>query len=165
MSLASAAALPATGSISFGGGSLQYTAKNTVDFSSEIKNSSAAVSIDTNGQRVTFAGDVDKSNVGGLTKLGLGTLVLSGNDAYAGGTAVNAGTLMATTTTAIPDGTSLSVAAGGTFIFDPTGTGALPVSAGAVVAGAPVSAVPEPGTLALLIAGAVVAFAAWRKRS
>ena len=39
----------------------------------------------------TFAGTI--SGTGGLTKLGPGTLALSGNNTYSGGTEVNAGTL------------------------------------------------------------------------
>ena len=61
---------------------------------------------------------------------------------------------------AIPDSTSLTVAAGGTLIFDP-GHVAVPytVSPGAV------AAVPEPGTLVLFLAGALLAaVAAWRRR-
>ena len=99
-----------------------------------------------------------------LAKLGANTLILSGTNSYTGGTTVEAGTLLATTNTATPDGTSLTVAAGGTFAFDPLGPGGSPVVAGAVSAVAPVSAVPEPGTLALLMAGAVAAFAAWRRK-
>ncbi len=49
-----------------------------------------------------------------------GTLILSGTDRYTGGTNVDAGTLYVTDTSAIADGTSLIVGAGGTFIFDPT---------------------------------------------
>ena len=70
---------------------------------------------------------------------------------------VNAGTLIATNSDAIADGTSLTVGAGGRFVFDPS-AGAAPVANGAVVA-----AVPEPGTLALLAAGLVVAWGAWRR--
>ncbi|MBS0452586.1 MAG: autotransporter outer membrane beta-barrel domain-containing protein [Proteobacteria bacterium] len=47
--------------------------------------------IDTNAHSATFAQPIDGS--GGLTKLGSGTLVLAGNNAYAGGTTISAGTL------------------------------------------------------------------------
>ncbi|MGA2257779.1 MAG: PEP-CTERM sorting domain-containing protein, partial [Thermoguttaceae bacterium] len=60
--------------------------------------------------------------------------------------------------TALPDGTSLAVGAGATLIFSPLQAGSLvAVSPGAV-------AVPESGTLVLLAASAIVAFAAWRRR-
>jgi autotransporter-associated beta strand protein len=71
-----------------------------------------------------------------------GTLILSGTDTYTGGTNVTAGKLIVTTNTALPDGASLSVGAGGTLIFDPSAAGA-PVAS-------TISPVPEPGTLALL---------------
>jgi autotransporter-associated beta strand protein len=74
-----------------------------------------------------------------------GTLILSGSDSYTGGTTVNAGTLILASNTALPDGTSLTVGAGGAFIFDPS-------LAGAPVAASTISAVPEPGTLLLLVA-------------
>ena len=44
---------------------------------------------------------------------------MSGTNSYSGGTIVDAGTLVATTSSAIPDGTSLTIGAGGTLIFDP----------------------------------------------
>jgi autotransporter-associated beta strand protein len=89
-------------------------------------------------------------------------MTLSGTDTYTGGTTVEAGTLIVNSGTALPDGTSLTVGAGGTFIFDPSFTGS-PVTGSAVSAGG-VSAVPEPGTLALLAAGLVLGIGiAWRR--
>ena len=95
-----------------------------------------------------------------LTKIGTGELILSGTDTYKGGTTVDAGTLAIKTASALPDGTKLTVAAGGTFIFDPAL--AEPVVGSAVTAG--VAAVPEPGTLALLAAGGVVLLPGRRKK-
>ncbi len=90
-----------------------------------------------------------------------GTLILSGSDSYTGGTFVTAGTLEATTAAALPEGSSLTIGAGGTFIFDPTATAAPLVASPAGL----VAPVPEPGTLVLLLAGAMLAaFAAWRQR-
>lgn len=80
------------GNISFGGGTLQYTGKN-LDFSGRIFNSAGAIAIDTNGMTVTFANGLDTSNTGGVTKIGVGTLILSGANAYSGTTTVTGGTL------------------------------------------------------------------------
>ena len=74
----------------------------------------------------TFSGMIsDRSgasnNTGGnLIKVGTGTLILSGSNTYGGGTNVDAGTLTITSNFALPDGTSLSVGAGSTFVFDPS---------------------------------------------
>ena len=93
-----------------------------------------------------------------------GTLILSGSDTYNGGTIVEAGTLIATNSVAIPTGTNLTVGAGGTFIFDPSVSGALLDATSLRAASTTVSPVPEPGTLLLLAAGLIVGFGAWRTR-
>ena len=56
-------ALGTSGNITFTGGFLQYTANNTVDYSSRIKNSNASVGIDIalSGQTVTYASPLDAS--------------------------------------------------------------------------------------------------------
>jgi autotransporter-associated beta strand protein len=90
----------------------------------------------------------------GLTKSGSGTLILSGMNSYSGGAFVTAGTLEVTNPTALPDGSSLTIDAGGTFVFNGAATA---VPSGAV-------AVPEPGTLVLLAAASFVAFAAWKRK-
>ena len=91
--LASASAV-GSGNVTFAGGALQYTASSTaLDVSSEIVNSTSPITIDTNGQTVTFAGDIASNNTAGLTKLNTGTLILAGANAYTGTTLVSAGTL------------------------------------------------------------------------
>jgi len=94
LALNNTSALAGSGTLSFGGGSLQYSASNTVDYSSKILSSGSAISIDTNGQNATFATGLAASNTGGLTKLGNGTLTLSGSSSYTGATAVNGGKLL-----------------------------------------------------------------------
>ncbi len=83
-----------SGTISFGGGTLQYTAASAAqDWSGRIKGSTSSISLNTNAQNVTLAGGIDSTNVGGLTKLGSGTLTLSGSNGYSGATTVSAGEL------------------------------------------------------------------------
>ena len=90
-----------------------------------------------------------------------GMLILSGSDSYTGGTFVEAGTLVATNSEALPDGSSLTIGANATSVFGPTGTAA---ALAASPAGS-VAPVPEPDTLVLLLAGAMLAaLAAWRQR-
>ena len=93
VNLGSAGAIAAAGNVTFTGGTLQYSAVNTTDYSSRIVNSSGAISLDTNGQNITFAGALAASNSGGLTKLNTGTLTLNGSDLYTGTTTLAAGTL------------------------------------------------------------------------
>ncbi len=122
--------------------------------SSGVLGISGNVSDDGDQRSLTLAGD------------GSGQLILSGSNNYGGGTTVGAGTLIVNNSAALPDGSSLTVGAGGTFIFDPSMAGApavaldsLPVSPGAG------AAVPEPGILTLLgVAGIIASVATWRRR-
>ena len=77
-----------------------------------------------------------------------GTLILSGSDGYSGGTIVKAGKLVVASGNALPDGTGLTVGAGGTLIFDPSQAVAGPIESHSSLA----VAVPEPGTVGLLLA-------------
>jgi autotransporter-associated beta strand protein len=93
LNVGSANALGSSGALTFTGGTLQYSAANTADYSSRIANSTSPITIDTNGQTVTFASSIAASNTGGLTKLGTGTLTLTGNKNYPGDITLSAGTL------------------------------------------------------------------------
>ncbi|WP_019429158.1 autotransporter-associated beta strand repeat-containing protein, partial [Limnohabitans sp. Rim47] len=102
-----------TGSIQFDGGALQYSTDNQVDYSARISNAvSQTIKIDTNGQAVTFAAGLSGSGVT-MTKLGSGTLTLSGANTYSGDTNVNAGTLKVTGTLA--DSTDVVVASAASY--------------------------------------------------
>jgi len=152
-----------TGNLYFNGGVLQASASSS-DFLSGSGTLSTYVQaggavIDSNGYNITIRQALlhDRSGPttdGGLTKVGAGTLILTTANSYSGGTTVEDGTLAISTAAALPTGTSLTVGAGGVFIFDPAY-----VSAGPAASAGAVSAVPEPGTLALLAAATLVAFA------
>ena len=113
-----------SGTILFGGGTLQYSSANNADYSNRFgATANQAFSIDTNGQSVTFNSNIQPSSGGTLTKLGLGTLTLhSSTSNYSGGTTVSAGTLLVTNT-AISAGKSA------------TGSGAVMVSAAGTLGG------------------------------
>jgi autotransporter-associated beta strand protein len=95
LTLGSANALGSTGTISFGGGALRYSASNTTDYSGRFSTeANQQYRIDTNGQSVTLGSDL--TSVGGtLTKIGSGTLTLTGTNSYDGGTTVSGGRLVA----------------------------------------------------------------------
>jgi autotransporter-associated beta strand protein len=93
LALGSANAVGTSGTITFGGGTLQYSVSNTTDYSSRFSTAaSQAYKIDTKGQNVTLASPLTSSG-GTLTKSGTGTLTLSGSSSYTGGTTISAGTL------------------------------------------------------------------------
>lgn len=96
VALGSQAAIGSSGQVTFGGGTLRYSASNQEDYSGRFASSSAAISIDTNGQTVSYNTAIASTNVGGLTKSGSGTLFLNAANQYAGPTTVNTGTLAGT---------------------------------------------------------------------
>ena len=111
---------------------------------------------------LVLSGSVGEATLGSSLSLsGNGQLILSGTGSYTGGTFVEGGTLYMTSSTAIANDSNLTVGAGGTFVFDPSVT----VTTATRGPAPAVEAVPEPGTLALLIAGLVVGFGVWRRRS
>ena len=91
----SATALGVGGTITFAGGTLQYSAASAgVDFSARFSSASnQAVSLDTNGYNVTLASSFGGGG-GTLTKLGAGTLTLNAANTYSGATNLQAGTVL-----------------------------------------------------------------------
>lgn len=115
LNVGSAGALGTTGTITFSGGTLQFSAANTTDYSSRFSTVAyQAYNIDTNGQSVTLSSNLTSSS-GYLTKKGAGTLTLTGNNTYDYGTIVSSGTLIAANSSGSATGTgSLDVTAGAT---------------------------------------------------
>jgi autotransporter-associated beta strand protein len=93
--------------IYFQGGTLQYSAANTNDYSFRFaKYGNQQYKIDTAGQNVTFNNPLYGAN-SVLTKSGAGTLTLAGGgayDPYTGGTVINAGAVKLANQTAVVAG-------------------------------------------------------------
>jgi fibronectin-binding autotransporter adhesin len=73
------------------------------------------LTVNTNGFDTSATEDLQSGGTGGLTKTGLGTLLLTGANSYDGITTVSAGSLTIEDTAAIPDLTEVTVAAGAGF--------------------------------------------------
>ena len=109
------------GAISFTGGTLGFNAANTYDYSPRfLSTGGQAFKFDTHGLSVLLTNNIASSG-GTLTKLGSGTLTLSGANTYSGTTAVGAGKLVLQSTAGTGDiivsnSTTLGVNQGGTQI-------------------------------------------------
>ena len=122
--LSSSGALGGGGTISFGGGTLQYSAANTADTSARFSAAAnQAIRVDTAGQTVTFAAPLSSTG-GSLTKLGSGTLGLAAPGGLTGDTRIVEGVLRLQDRAAL-QASVLNLAAGdaGTLAFAASGTG------------------------------------------
>ena len=151
-------------------GSTRFT--GTITLGSDNGSSKPLILTAAAGGIVEIAGPIVRGTLvsgtsDSLTKIGDGTLILSNaTNHYQGGLNVEAGTVVLTTAGALPDGSSLTVGAGGILVFDPSFSSNV-VSGGVIAADVAVgvATVPEPGTLVLLAVGAaLVAFASRRRR-
>lgn len=88
---ATTGALGNTSSIIFSGGTLQFSASNTYDYSSKFNTAGNPILINTGGQNVTFTSALTTGTAGTLGKAGSGTLTLTGNSTFgtAGSVSVN----------------------------------------------------------------------------
>ncbi len=103
------------GNITFGGGTLQYTANNQFDYSGRFSTSGGQlISIDTGGQSVTFSNALAGSGTS-LAKLGAGTLTVLGTNTYTGATTVSNGTLALGANGSVSNSSGIAIAAGAFF--------------------------------------------------
>ena len=156
-----------TGALAVNGGTLDL-AGNTVlvpSFSGAAGTVTSSLSGGTLNVTQSIATTFGGTMTDGLGQLALdlegGTLTLSGTNTYTGGTLVNNAELILTKPSAIEDGTNVTV--GDLTQFPAPIIPSSPVSSQAAAASA-VAPVPEPGTLALLAAGAVIGVVALRRR-
>ncbi len=86
-------ALGSTGTVSFAGGTLRFSAANSTDYSARFSTAEGqAYQLDTAGQNVALAAALSSAG-GTLTKGGAGMLTLAGANNYDGGTRIDAGVL------------------------------------------------------------------------
>ena len=105
LSVGSSAALDGMSTIHFGGGTLQYTGANTFDYSNHFSVAdNQQYRVDTNGQNVTWATALTSSG-GSLTKIGAGTLTLTGSNTYTQGTTLSGGQLTVNQSQGLGSGT------------------------------------------------------------
>lgn len=127
------------GTIVFNGGTLQFSGVNAYDYSARFSaEPGQQYRIHTGGQNVTFATGLSSSG-GSLTKLGSGTLNLTGTSSFTGSTFVNEGKLV--------------------FVGPKTGTGGISVADGAVLGVTETDTQLTPASLTLgSSSGAVLEF-------
>jgi fibronectin-binding autotransporter adhesin len=128
---------------------------HTISAPVEIALGSLVISA-SNASSVNISGNIsDDNGHESLTLMGdgSGTLVLSGTNSYGGGTYVDAGTLIVTSPEALADGSSLIVGQGASALFAPASAGPAGHEYMVPAAVPGVTAVPEPGTWALLLVG------------
>ena len=112
--------LGAGNAITIDGGALKWN--GTTDISTRtVTIGSNGATFDTNGDDVTLANAIGNNGTGGLTKTGTGTLTLASAPAYAGDTAIAAGTLSVNQTSFI-DTADVSIDDGATLDLNFTGT-------------------------------------------
>jgi len=123
------------GGISFGGGTLQYAAGTLDDVSSnKLTFNAGGATFDTGGNNVTFSQPVGNGGIGGLTKIGSGTLTLSGTNLYPGSTIIGAGTLQLNSSAYVSNSSAIYIGSGA--VFDAaTYAGGLTLGAGQTLAG------------------------------
>jgi autotransporter-associated beta strand protein/parallel beta-helix repeat protein len=136
-----------------------------------------SLTVGNNSAGTTFNGSLSGS--GSLIEAGSGTLTLTASNRYSGGTTVGGGELAAENASAIPSGSLLAIGASGSVVLGTPGatelgeiSGAGPLtsrvfgsSSGPMApsVGGDINTVPEPGTLALLAAGAAAGIGARRR--
>jgi autotransporter-associated beta strand protein len=134
LALGSAFALGA-GSLTFGGGTLQFGLASQI-YGNRITNSGAnAIAIDSNGLAGELSGAIDASNTGGLIKSGSGILRLNGINTYTGTTAITGGGILVNSGSAFAGGGTITLATGTSLDYAASADTPLYIGGDLVIAG------------------------------
>jgi len=104
-----------TGTVTLNGGTFQSGAAG-LNFSNAFAVNTSGGTIDTQANTLTLGAAIGNGNgaTGALTKIGSGTLILSGTNSYTGATNVNAGNLQAGAANVFAPASGFTVASGAT---------------------------------------------------
>src|SRR3989449_6171888 len=111
--LGAAPGAPTAGKLTFGGGTLRTTASFTLAANRGVALTGAGTISTDPGTTLTYGGIA--AGAGPLTKVGTGTMILSGANTYTGATSVSAGRLQLGATNTVPSGSAVTVSGGATF--------------------------------------------------
>ena len=140
----------------FSGGTLQAASGFSTSLPIVLSTAGSNAVFDVSGSELDLEGDL--SGPGGLQEIGTGLLILDGSDSFGGGTTVSGGTLEVLSSSALADGSSLTVGADASEIFAAAGQRTLLADN--------VQVVPEPSTFRLFAAGvAMLVGYGWRRRN
>jgi fibronectin-binding autotransporter adhesin len=104
------------GGVTFDNGTLQFLNSFNLANTRALTLNAGGGTIDTNTHDITISQAI--GGAGGLTKSGAGTLLLSTNNSYSGGTTINGGTLRIGGNTALGNGSGGITFNGGTLQYD-----------------------------------------------
>jgi autotransporter-associated beta strand protein/T5SS/PEP-CTERM-associated repeat protein len=106
----------AASSVNFNGGTLSITATDSAGNNLKLQAGGGTIQVPTAGTTFTITGVISDSGggAGGLTKTGVGTLILAAANTYTGGTTIGGGTLQVANTSGSGTGSgAVSVQSGG----------------------------------------------------
>jgi uncharacterized repeat protein (TIGR01451 family) len=146
--------------LSLGDDGLFDVSAGSLEVGGTINNGGNSLTVSTESSTTAIL-DGSISGSGSLVKVGTGTLVITAQNAYSGGTSVLGGTLQVTSSVSIPSGSALIVGIGSDLLFGVASSQSKPVATPAIpaiVAATPTithdsSALRESGGPAAVVAG------------
>ena len=130
VSIGAATSFGATSGITLNGGGVRWTAAADISLF-PVTIGATGTTFDTNGIAVTLANSIGNSGTGAVTKSGAGSLTVTGDNLYSGGTTVSAGSLIVNNVSGSGTGSgAVSVASSAALGGTGTISGAVTVASG-----------------------------------